>query len=1016
MMKNLLRFLGVLLILLETSLIWSFLKAKQIRFLALMLVIIFNLSMTGLFAQDTPDKPSKVYSGTVTNEIGETLPGVTVVVQARPNLGTVTDIDGNYRLETSESVDVLMFSFIGFASEEVLVGDRTEIDVVLQDDVIGLEEVVIVGYGTSTKKDLTGATSSISSAELNQGPITNPLQQISGKAAGVNVTQIGNEPGSTPTVRIRGITSLIGGNDPLVVVDGVQGNMDLLNQIPPSEIETFDILKDASATAIYGSRGAPGVILVTTKKSKVGKVFVEYNGTSSLDFLSNKLDIYDAAEWREQARLWGVPYSADHGSNTDWYGLLTQTGNTQNHAISFGSGTDNFNYRASISAILQDGVVINSSYSNYIARVQATQKAIDGKLTLSINLNSSVNKTQGSPGNVGRAAFTSNLITNAYVSKPTDPVLFEDGSYYTDENVFQYINPYAVAQTVINDQEIQNYLGSLRADFEIINGLKAGFFGSWRKVEQNNGYYAPSKSTLPYAVDNNGVANVGTYMTDEKLMDLSLSYDKTFGKHKLGAVAVYETQTQTYQGHFAQAKGFINDITTYNALQLGSISQVLPGDISSYKNDRKLVSFLGRANYNFDEKYLFTVSYRRDGSSVFGADNKWGNFPSISGAWRITEEEFMKTQNVLSYLKLRVGYGETGNQQGLYPQQSLQLVGESGTTYFNGELITNFAVSQNGNKDLRWETRYQTNIGFDFAFLDGRLNGTLDAYTAKTENLLFNYTVPQPPYPYPTIAANVGSLKNEGIELTLDYLTINNENFTLSLGGNVSLMRNEVLHLGGDINGVEVNTDYVNWGYNSYLIEGQPIGTFNILENDFKDPATNEEIVVDRNGDGVIDQGDRSPDRYIAGAALPTYTYAFNVALKYKQFDFSMVWRGSGGNMIYNKINKDFSLYENLGKSNMLNSAGNYGLFTTKYGSDLWLENGSYLRFENATIGYTIKTAKIKYIQNFRVYVNGNNLALFTEYTGLDPELNVSGGNGSGYDAGMYPRTTSVALGLNITF
>lgn len=984
--------------------------------LGLLLLSALALLSANTFAQERAGQQTKVFSGTVTSESGETLPGVTIVVKGTPTVGTVTNIEGHYRLETDESVTALVFSFVGYSSQEVAVGQRSQIDVVLQEDMIGLEEVVIVGYGTSVKKDLTGATSSISSSDLNQGPITNPLQQITGKAAGVNVTQIGNEPGTSPMVRIRGITSLIGGNDPLVVVDGVQGNMDLLNQIPPSEIETFDILKDASATAIYGSRGAPGVILVTTKKSKEGKTFVDYSGTSSVDFLSNKLDIYSADEWREQARLWGVPYSADHGSNTDWYDLLTQTGNTQNHAISFGSGTNNFNYRASISAILQDGVVINSGYENYIARVQATQKALDGRLTFNLNINSSVSNTQGSPASVGRAAFTSNLITNAYVSKPTDPVLFEDGTYYTDENVFQYINPYAVAKTVIDDREIQNYLGSFRADYEIVSGLKAGFFGSWRKVEQNRGYYAPAKSTLPFPVDNQGVANVATHLTDEKLMDLSLNYDKTFGKHKVGAVAVYETQKQTYQGHFAQAKGFINDITTYNALQLGSISQVLPGDISSYKNDRKLVSFLGRVNYNFDEKYLVTVSFRRDGSSVFGDDHKWGNFPSVSGAWRITEEDFMQSQNVLSYLKLRVGYGVTGNQQGLYPQQSLQLVGESGTTFFNGDLITNFVVSQNGNKDLRWETRYQTNIGFDFAFLDGHLNGTLDAYTAKTDNLLFNYTVPQPPYPYPTIAANVGSLRNQGIELSLDYLVVRTNDFTLNLGGNVTLMRNEVLSLGGNIGGVEVNTDYVNWGWNAYLIEGKPIGTFYILENDGKDPLNNEEIVVDRDGDGVIDQGDRSPDRYFAGSALPTHTYAFNAAIKYKQFDFSMVWRGSGGNMIYNKINKDFSLYENLGKSNMLTSAGNYGLFTTKYGSDLWLENGSFLRFDNATLGYTFKTENMKYIQNFRVYVNGNNLALFTQYTGLDPELNVSGGNGSGYDAGMYPRTTSVALGVNITF
>lgn len=961
---------------------------------------------------------SKVKAETVRGSVksastGESLPGVNIIVKGTTT-GTATDLQGLYELSVPTLSDTLVFSYLGYQTQEIPINGRTTIDVTLQEQQIQGEELVVVGYGTQSKRDVTGSVSKISSDDLNPGTVTNPLEQLSGRAAGVNITQIGSEPGVAPTIRIRGISSLIGGNDPLVVVDGIQGNLDLLNQIPPSEIESVDILKDASATAIYGSRGAPGVILITTKKNRGDKVTVEYNGNTSYDFLSNKLDLLSASQWRQQAEQWGVPYSADHGSDTDWYGILTRGGVTQNHTLSIGGGSGSFSYRASLSAILQEGVVINSKNNNYIARIEATQKALDDRLTFTVHLNNSVRKNVGSPGSVGRAAFTSNLISNAYVSKPTDPVYSSDGSYFFDPNVFQYINPYAVAETIVNESENHDQFGSLRTDLEIIDGLSVGWFGSWRKVDNNNGYYAPSKSTLPYAIDHNGAANVSTNMTDEKLMDISLNFDKSVGRHKVSGVAVYEWQSQLYQGHYVQAKGFINDIATYNALQLGSIDEVTPGDMSSYKNDRKLISFLGRVNYSFADKYLVTASVRRDGSSVFGANHKWGTFPSVSLAWRLSDESFMQGLKVLNTLKLRAGYGITGNQQGLYPQQSLQLVGASGTTYFNGGLITNFEVIQNANKDLQWETRKQANIGLDFG-LFGKLYGSVDVYHAKTDNLLFNYTVPQPPYPYGSIVANVGSLQNEGIDAELNYLAVSSGDLNVKLGVSLSLMRNKVLSLDGNLNGVPLNTNYVPMGYNAYLVEGQPIGSFYILHHTGMD-ENHSETVEDRNGDGVIDQGNRSEDRYFAGSALPTYTFGFNPSVKYKNWDFSMSWIGSGGNKIYNSIKSSFSYFENLGKSNLLESAVSTGLYTSKYGSDLWLEDGDYIRLNNVTLGYTFNTDKIGLAKSLRVSVTGKNLLLITDYTGLDPEINMSGGDGSGADAGIYPRTSSVSVGLHVAF
>ncbi|WP_240514943.1 MULTISPECIES: TonB-dependent receptor [unclassified Flavobacterium] len=956
-------------------------------------------------------------SGVITDENGLPLPGASVLEEGTKN-GMVTDFDGKYKITVESAQSVIIVSFVGYKEKKVT-ANQNVINIQLFPDATDLQEIVVVGYGTAIKKDVTGAVSSIAAKDMNQGAIVNPLQLIAGKAAGVNITQIGSEPGSGPSVRIRGISSLIGGNDPLVVVDGIQGNMDLLNQVPPSEIESIDVLKDASATAVYGSRGAPGVIIVTTKKNKAGKTTIEYIGSTSVDFIPKKLDMLDANQWWETAQKYGVPASSNHGSNTNWYGLLTETGITQTHTLSFGGGTDKFNYRASITAIMQDGVVINSSNQKYIGRIQATQLALDDKLKLTFNLNSGINNTTSSIGSIGTVAYTSNLITNALLARPTDPVYNTDGTYFTDGTVFHYLNPYAAAQTVTNERQDDNLFGSLKADLELGKGFTANWFGSWRKTNRTIGYYMPAESTEAYAVEQHGFANIDNARQNEKLTNVSLSYKKTLGIHTFNALALYEWQSQTYQGNYTQARGFISDEATYNALQFGDLSKVRAGDIRSYKNDRSLVSYLGRLNYSLLDRYLLTASIRRDGSSVFGANNKWGNFPSASVAWQINKESFMQNQNLFSELKLRVGYGETGNQQGLYPQTSLPLVDSAGNIYFGGSIITNFGIAQNANADLKWETKRQTNIGLDFALLDNRLRGSVDVYDSTTDNLLFDYTVPQPPYPYNKIKANVGSISNKGLEAALAYDVIRTNNSTLTLAGNVSFMKNEVLNLSGSINGIPLNTDFVNWGApNSLLVKGKPIGSFYILES----TGTNSngvETVKDQNGDGKIDQGATSPDRYYAGSALPTYTFAFNPSYRYKNFDASMLWRGSGGNKIYNNLNQRLSMLENTGSSNVLESARDKGIFSSPYGSDAWLEDGSFVRLENVTAGYTFRFTD-KYVDSVRLSLTGSNLLLITDYTGVDPELNVSGSgdpnDNFGGDKGIYPRTRSIAFGLTVKF
>jgi len=978
----------------------------------------YGLTVLLLICAITVFAQKSAFTGKVVDEANQPLPGATVHIKGTDK-STVTDANGKFSFPSSnQSAIAVTITFIGYDLMERVITANEPVNIQLVPNQKSLSEVVVVGYSTVKKTDLTGAVTNLTTKDFNPGAVTNPLQLLDGKAAGVNVTSNGSEPGVAPTIRIRGLSSLEGGNDPLVVVDGIQGNMDLLNQVPPSEIASVDILKDASATAVYGSRGAPGVIIVTTKKTAAGKTSIEYTENTSLDVIARKLKELDAAQWSAEANALGVDVSANHGSNTDWFDLLTQNGVTQNHSLAFGGGANEFSYRASLTAIDQTGIVINTNYRKYIGSIVATQKALDDRLTLTMNVNSGINDATYEPNGVGNAAYSSDLISQAYISRPTDPVYNTNGTYYTDPNVFQYTNPYAVAETVKNNVNTNNMFGSLKADLDIYKGLSAGWFGSWRKRDDNNGYFLPAASQVTTAVEYNGIANISNANTDEKLMDIDLSYKHDFGKSHFDALALYEWQAQTYNGSFEQMRDFRSDVTTYNALQLGNIADYQSGDISSYKNDRRLISFVGQVHYSYDNKYLLTASFRRDGSTVFGIDNKWANFPSAAFAWRLDQENFMKDQHTVSSLKLRVGYGITGNQQGISPQNSIALVGLNPTSpsvYFGGQLIPNYYYTQNSNPDLKWETKKQANLGLDFGFFNDRLTGTVDVYTANTDNLLFNYTVPvEGPFLVTNEFANVGSLQDRGLELSLSYAVIRTKTTTLTLAGNASFMQSKVLSLGGDIDGYNIPTNYVGWGGggNGYLVVGKPVGTILILKHTGVDSQGIE--TVEGESGGGVDQSAQSKYRYDEGQELPKYTYAFTPSFTYKNFDASMVWRGSGGNEIYDGVQAQLSLLENIGKSNVLQSAVPLGIHSSPFNSDEWLQNGDYLRFENLSFGYRFNFAENKFISGLRVSVIGQNLAIITKYKGLDPEVDLSGDSGSGQDYGTYPRTRTFSAGLNV--
>jgi iron complex outermembrane receptor protein len=986
----------------------------------------------------------RTISGKVTDATGFGIPGVSVYVKGTTK-GTITDGEGAYQL-TVPAGATLTFQSVGYLPKDVVVGEAATLDVTIEEDVTKLTEVVVVGYGTQLRKDLTGAIASVSSKEFNQGPITSPLQQLAGRAAGVNINQVGSEPGQAPNIRIRGISALLGNNDPLVVVDGIQGDINFLNQIPPGEIETIDILKDASATAIYGTRGAGGVVLITTKGGKAGKVMIEYSGVVSVESVAKKYDVMNASEWRAAATARGIQ-GADFGGNTDWFKEITRTGFTQNHNLAISGGSEKFTYRTSLTTILQNGIIKNSGSENYIARFQGTQTAFDDRLKMTFNLNTSVlNRDFNNGGRVGEA------ITR----RPTDPIFatgepaFKDiGNYFIDPNAFAYINPYARTVEIVDGDRTNNLFGSLRLDYEVITGLTASVFGSWRKTERTYQAYTSAKTTQENArnlgtipdgltgadrvrfVNNlpDGIGTKESNLSDEKLFNFILNYKKSFGEHSIELLGVNEWQQQVYEGFRNQARGFLVDnASNLNALQSGSTELFQAGDISSYKNDRTLASFLARVNYSYQDKYLLNASFRRDGSSRFGANYRWANFYSFSTAWRISKEGFMSNVSFINDLKLRAGYGETGNQNNLEPLLSLRLVRPDGTTFFGGSLIPNFAITQNENRDLRWEVRRMFNAGIDFAIMDSKLSGTVDFFFGKTTDLLFPYEVPQPPFPFPTIVANVGSVLNQGLEVTLRYRLIDNKDLSVNLAGNVSTIKTKVTELSGSLNGVPLTTDYVVWGAGgttgvastnnaiSHLIKGKPLGTFYLFKHAGVDNAGNQ-IIDDLDGDGSVEDGNRkNDDRYIAGQALPKVTWAFTPSVTYKKFDLNIVLRGAHGHKVYNARNATLSNLGQLGQQNRLRSALGLGINNITYASDLWLEPGDFVRLENITLGYNVNTKGWGAVKSLRFSFTGNNLFVITKYTGIDPELNTGGGNGFGIDNGIYPRTRNFAIGINATF
>jgi len=1001
----------------------------------------------------------RTVTGRVTDNTGGGLPGVSIQIKGTQR-GTNSDVEGRYSLTDVPANATLVYSFIGYVSQEIAVGNRSTVDINMSDDTKALEEVVVIGYGTAKRKDLTGAVTQISSKDLNPGVNPNPLQAIQGKVAGLVITLPSGDPNANPTVRLRGYTSLSGSGDPLYVVDGVIGAP--IQTISPDDIATMDVLKDASAAAIYGSRGANGVIIITTKRGASGKTVVTFNNYVGVSTTARRLSVLDGPGYIDAVTSIAGPAALNdlqrfpkdasgNFYNTDWFKEVTRTATVNNHELAVTGGSQAFSYRGSLSHINQQGLVKNTGLNRVTARINLDQKALDNRLNIQYNLAYTENNRlndNGAP--IAAAAF--------FV--PTLPVVNinpqnNQGGYAEVGGSFDLFNPVAIQQNQINTGR-QGYLqGGMNLRYEILDGLTLGVNGQLQRDNTVNNF--ASNASIKQFAGANGRSGRSLNQRDSKLLELTANYTKDFGKggeNNYSVLGGYSYQQFDNDGFAAQNNGFLSPDINFNNLGLGSGSLVNPANdyATSFRNQSKLISFFGRATVNMSDRYNVTASLRRDGSTKFGANNKWGLFPSAAVGWTISNEPFFPKSNAISQLKLRVGYGATGNSENISPYNSLQLYGQNGT-YYDGNInnfLPGYGITQNVNPNLKWEVITQTNIGLDFQLFNGRFSGAVELYDKRANDMLYNFSVPADGIRYFTdqILANVGSMQNRGVELSLGGDIISKGDFTWNSRITGNYNQNKILSLSDDEFGVgQIRYNFfggrgLSGVAASVLTVGRPLGEFNSIPEfagfvqvtnadgsintlqGFK-PATGDTPVT------TFEQSDAAAALQAGnpighGNPQPFLNAAFINSFSYKGFDLNFMLRGSFGNKILNNTRSNSLIPGSILQTNMFSGVTD---LPTTYGvnalSTYWLESGSFARLDNWQLGYTIPVPTSKYISAARVYVGGNNLFLITNYKGIDPELSVEGvvqgsqqnPSNIGLDnRGIFPRPRTFQLGVNLTF
>lgn len=969
-------------------------KKNTWSFYSVFLLLFCFFTSVSVFAQQ------KDVKGIVLDVNGEAVIGASVVAVGNSNIGVITDLDGNFHLRVPEGTKRLRFSYIGMRASEVDIPTNGVMKVILQDESIALKEVVAIGYGTARKKDLTGSVTNLSTRNFNKGVVTSVNQMIAGQVAGLVVTKPGGDPTSGETIRLRGTTSLLGGNSPLIVIDGVPGAS--MNIISPEDVESISVLKDASAAAIYGARSANGVIIITTKKGREGKASISYNGYFSIENIANNLNMLSAEEWRQYVKENNLT-ATDYGGDTEWHKEIFRTGYSQSHNLSLIGGSKACKYRAGITFLDQKGIMLNNDLQRFNANFSLEQKALNDKLTVNLSLNGTFEKWHDVPDG--------NIYTYAYNLNPTMPVFDESGDYMEEDGMLNY-NPIAVLNQVISDKGRNFLQGRVAIDYKILPYLSFNVNGSLSKNNFLWGYYASKESRT--GKTSGGIAKRSTSEDNQSLFESSLVFDKTlYNNHKLNAVLGYSFQEFFNEGFNAQNRDFVTDLFQYN--NLGAGNNLLPSDVSSSKESNRLISMFGRLNYSYNSRYLMTATIRRDGSSKFGVNNRWGIFPSVSVAWRISEEHFMRKISFLEDLKLRMSYGITGNQE-IPNYKTIATYGTGGYYFSNGNFYTQYTPNQNANPNLKWEQTSQFNIGLDFSLWNGQLRGCIEYYNKYTKNLLYDYPVPTPPYQYATMIANVGEVSNKGLEISLNTILMKNRNFQWEMGVNFARNLNVLETLSND----QFQRDVVYTGARTItgleetsqiLKPGLPIGTFYGAKYIGKDDNGIFQY-EDISGDGKFVYAD---DRTDIGCAQPDFTLNMNHSFQYKQFSCSFLLRGVFGNDVLNGTSLYLSDVNRLPGGNILDVGLNKAKQKMVY-SSYYIEDGSFVRLDNIQLAYNVKLGKKSLIDNLKINLTANNLFVITKYSGIDPEV-AQDGLVFGIDArNYYPKTRSFSLGLHIDF
>ncbi len=984
-----------------------------------------NLEVTGVISE----------AGT-----GELLIGATVLQKGTTN-GTVCDINGKYKISVPKGA-VLKFSLIGYLTKEVTVEKAGPMDIAMVVQVTTLDDVIVIGYSTQKKTDKTGAVSTVKSDDLNGGVITNAIQSMQGKAAGVLVSKSGGDPSSNFSVRVRGASGFEASTQPLYVIDGIPGADP--NIISPDDIESFNILKDAASTAIYGSRGANGVILITTKKGKISGTpkdglkddgaysNIDFNTQISIENISKKVNILSSSQMRDFTQKLLAKSQIEHpnwtidsvfidgGANTDWQDEIYRTGIAYTNSLSFSGGNKHNSYLAAITNNNWQGTMKGTSKNLTTAHINVSQKAINDKLTLAANIMGAFENNDYE--NYSRDGNKDDVIYQALSRNPTDPVYTSTGGYAQSNRTFNYENPVSVINEITNNRNAKKFLGSLKADFEIISGLVASVNLGYIHDDATYNYFRPANL---YATADLGAGSKTNEANSQKLMEITGTYTKVFKKnHNFNALLGYSWQESVFTKFWS--KGGDAQSTFAGPDNLGILNDINYGAIGSEKRQWNLIGFFGRVQYNYKSKYFVSGSLRRDGSSKFGANNKWGWFPTAAIGWSLDQEKFLSDVKWLSQLKLRASYGVSGNQEiGEYRSLTLWKPDGQGINPETGQKVVVFKAAWNANPDLKWEETSEINGGIDFGFFNSRLSGSIEVYYKVTKDLLGNYPVPVPPNLADNTYANSGSMSNTGIELFLQAYAISTKNFTWKTSLTASHNKTKILDLGSYFNeqdgvrkegwiggrGMVGNMNYVTG-----IMVGEEVGSFYLPTY----VTLNEEgkfVYESMTGGFTLNLSEAK--RTIVATAAPKvelgWSNTFTVG-KHWSLDFSL--RAWIGNHVYNATKMFFDNPGNLPDLNAVPEAIDWydqGRSSGPSIADIYVENASFLKLDYISLIYEFNVSKVKWLKKLSVYVSANNLFTITGYSGVDPETTVDKLSFGIDQFNVYPKTRAYTAGLKVT-